>query len=137
MWTLHSKDPVNHWVPLSTVASFKRMRRFLPKPEQGHDLKWLAEAVKEYSSALEVSTESSGEKEGEEIRVRRTAEVVPPKSQFERSVYAVRPPSTLPFVRVWVADGVRRKDFQWMNQKEGIYRFDWNSSLTSMRIPMR
>jgi len=79
------------------------MRRFLPKPEQGHDLKWLAEAVKEFSSALEISTESSGEKEGEEIRVRRTAEVVPPKSQFERSVYAVRPFFHL---SIRVADGV-------------------------------
>jgi len=82
------------------------MRRFLPKPEQGHDLKWLAEAVKEFSSALEISTESSGEKEGEEeIRVRRTAEVVPPKSQFERSVYAVRLP-TFRSCAYGVADGV-------------------------------
>ncbi|KAJ2923356.1 hypothetical protein H1R20_g13739, partial [Candolleomyces eurysporus] len=27
MWTLYSKDP-EHWIPISTIASFKRMREY-------------------------------------------------------------------------------------------------------------
>lgn len=74
MWTLHSKDP-DHWVPLSTVSSFKRMREF-----SAHGNGWLANAIK-LSDFLEV--DESGTK------VRRTTEPQEAKNQLERSVYAV------------------------------------------------
>ena len=76
MWTLHTANP-EHWVPISTVASFKRMREFTPL---GND--WLANALKS-SAALEVDETNT--------KVRRRTEVTEPKGQFERSVYAVRP----------------------------------------------
>ncbi|GJE89046.1 La protein-like protein [Phanerochaete sordida] len=73
MWTLHTANP-EHWVPISTVASFKRMREFTPL---GND--WLANALKS-SASLEVDETNS--------KVRRRTEVTEPKGQFERSVYA-------------------------------------------------
>lgn len=77
MWTLHTANP-EHWVPISTVASFKRMREFSSLGEAG-----LAEALKS-SVALEVDETNS--------KVRRRTEVTEPKGQFERSVYAVSYP---------------------------------------------
>ena len=74
MWTLHTANP-DHWVPVKTVASFKRMREFTSE-----GLDWLVEALRT-SDALEV--DSAGE------NVRRRTEVTEPKGQFERSVYAV------------------------------------------------
>ena len=74
MWTLHTANP-EHWVPISTVASFKRMREFA---ELGHD--WLVDALKT-SASLEVDETRT--------KVRRRTEVTEPKGQFERSVYAV------------------------------------------------
>lgn len=74
MWTLHTANP-EHWVPISTVASFKRMREFSSLGEAG-----LAEALKS-SAALEVDETNT--------KVRRRTEVTEPKGQFERSVYAV------------------------------------------------
>ncbi|KAJ6611771.1 hypothetical protein B0H10DRAFT_2055039 [Mycena sp. CBHHK59/15] len=71
MWTLHTKTP-EHWVPISTVASFKRMRDFVPL---GKD--WVARALREHSTQLEVDAEG--------VNVRRTTEVQEPKDQFERS----------------------------------------------------
>ncbi|KAJ7940923.1 hypothetical protein B0H13DRAFT_2226243 [Mycena leptocephala] len=67
MWTLHTKTP-EHWVPISTVASFKRMRDFSSLGNQWH--------------TIEVDSEG--------VHVRRTTEVQEPKDQFERSVYAVK-----------------------------------------------
>ncbi|KAI0369515.1 hypothetical protein BV20DRAFT_1020563 [Pilatotrama ljubarskyi] len=73
MWTLHTANP-EHWVPIKTVASFKRMREF-----QSLGLDWVVKALK-LSEELEV--DEAGE------NVRRRTEVQPPKGQFERSVYA-------------------------------------------------
>lgn len=75
MWTLHTKTP-EHWVPIATVASFKRMRDFSPL---GKD--WVVRALREQSTQLEVDAEG--------VNVRRKTEVQEPKDQFERSVYAV------------------------------------------------
>jgi lupus La protein len=73
MWGLHTKNE-SHYVPISIVASFKRMREYLPM-----GLPWLVTALRE-STALEV--DEAGE------NVRRRTEVQPPKDVFERSVYA-------------------------------------------------
>lgn len=75
MWTLHSKDP-EHWVPIQTVASFKRMRQF-----SSRGLEWVTNALR-LSDFLEVDETGT--------KVRRTTEPQQPKNQFERSVYAVR-----------------------------------------------
>ncbi|KAG5219774.1 long-chain fatty acid-CoA ligase [Salix suchowensis] len=74
MWTLHTKNP-EHWVPISTVASFKRMREHTAR-----GLDWVVKAVR-LSEELELDAEG--------VNVRRTTEVQEPKDQFERSVYAV------------------------------------------------
>src|ERR1700735_914410 len=74
MWTLYSKDP-EHWIPIQTVASFKRMRQF-----SSHGIEWVANAI-QLSSFLEVDDTGT--------KIRRTTEPQPPKNQFERSVYAV------------------------------------------------
>ncbi|KAG6917135.1 hypothetical protein DXG01_003725 [Tephrocybe rancida] len=73
MWTLYTKDP-EHWVPVETVSSFKRMREFTAK-----GLEWVTAALRT-SEFLEVDAEGK--------RVRRRTEVQEPKGQFERSVYA-------------------------------------------------
>ena len=76
MWTLHTAN-AEHWVPIQTVASFKRMREFQARGDA-----WVADALRQGSTELEV--DAAGE------NVRRRTEVQPPKGQFERSVYAVR-----------------------------------------------
>ncbi|KAI6017863.1 hypothetical protein EDC04DRAFT_470939 [Pisolithus marmoratus] len=73
MWTLHTAN-AEHWVPIKTITSFKRMREFT---EKGHDF---------ILRALRGSTELEVDEKGENIR--RRTEVVPPKGNFERSVYA-------------------------------------------------
>ncbi|PPR05429.1 hypothetical protein CVT26_011307 [Gymnopilus dilepis] len=73
MWTLYSKDP-EHWIPIQTVGSFKRMREF-----SSHGTEWLANAIR-LSTFLEVDETGT--------KVRRTTEPQEPKNQFERSVYA-------------------------------------------------
>ena len=73
MWTLHTANE-EHWVPIATVSSFKRMREFASL-----GLPWIVDALKG-SEDLEV--DGSGEK------VRRRTEVKEPAGQFERSVYA-------------------------------------------------
>jgi lupus La protein len=77
MWTLYSKR-TDHYIPIKTIASFKRMRQYSEYGPQ-----WLVDTLQE-SELLEV--DPSGE------LVRRTTE---PKETtladaFERSVYAVR-----------------------------------------------
>lgn len=74
MWTLHTAN-ADHWVPISTVASFKRMREFASL-----GLPWIVDALRK-SDDLE--TDSTAE------NVRRRTEVKEPAGQFERSVYAV------------------------------------------------
>ncbi|KAF8882863.1 hypothetical protein BD779DRAFT_1663261 [Infundibulicybe gibba] len=73
MWTLYIKDP-DHWVPVETVSSFKRMREFAAFGNE-----WVAKALR-LSEELEV--DEAG------LKVRRRTEVQEPKGQFERSVYA-------------------------------------------------
>ncbi|TFK73087.1 hypothetical protein BDN72DRAFT_855091 [Pluteus cervinus] len=73
MWSLYSKDP-EHWIPIQTVASFKRMREFTSL-----GVEWVAKAL-EQSTELEV--------DGTRTKVRRLTEVKEPKGQFERSIYA-------------------------------------------------
>jgi lupus La protein len=75
MWTLHTANP-EHWVPIATVASFKRMRPF-----QAKGVAWVADALGKSESLLEV--DETGEK------VRRRGEVQEPKGILERSIYAV------------------------------------------------
>lgn len=74
MWTLYSSNP-EHWIPISTVASFKRMREFVTLGPE-----WVTQALK-LSEDLEV--DETG------MKVRRKTEIQEPKGQFERSVYAV------------------------------------------------
>lgn len=74
MWTLHSADS-EHWVPIKTVASFKRMREFQP-----FGMEWIVEALKT-SEELEVDETNT--------KIRRRTEIKEPKGQFERSIYAV------------------------------------------------
>lgn len=64
MWTLHTANP-EHWVPIKTVASFKRMREFQPL-----GLEWVVKAL-QLSEELEV--DAAGE------NVRRKTEVQPPQ----------------------------------------------------------
>ncbi|PPR02286.1 hypothetical protein CVT24_011624 [Panaeolus cyanescens] len=73
MWTLYTKDP-EHWVPLSVVSSFKRMKDYA-----ANGIEWVANAVRK-SDFLEVSEDGT--------KVRRTTEPQEPKNQFERSIYA-------------------------------------------------
>jgi lupus La protein len=69
------KEP-EHWIPIKTVASFKRMRQF-----NSHGLEWVTNAIR-LSDFLQVDETGTN--------VRRITEPQPPKNQFERSVYAVR-----------------------------------------------
>lgn len=75
LWTLHSAN-AEHWVPLATIASFKRMRQFKPK-----GVPWIANVLRERSKLVEI--DPSGTK------IRRPDEIKEPESLLERSVYAV------------------------------------------------
>ena len=74
MWSLHTAND-EHWVPIATIASFKRMRDF-----QLRGVEWVA-GVLRTSVELEVSEDGT--------KVRRRTEVQEPKGAFERSIYAV------------------------------------------------
>ncbi|KLO15596.1 hypothetical protein SCHPADRAFT_902232 [Schizopora paradoxa] len=73
MWTLHTTND-EHWVPIETVASFKRMREY-----KTFGTPWIVEALKT-SDQLEVDESNT--------KLRRRSEVQEPKGQFERSIYA-------------------------------------------------
>ncbi|KAI0297854.1 hypothetical protein B0F90DRAFT_1818951 [Multifurca ochricompacta] len=73
MWSLHTANE-EHWVPIATIASFKRMREFQPR-----SLEWVADVLRT-STELEVSEDGT--------KVRRRTEVQEPKGSFDRSVYA-------------------------------------------------
>lgn len=111
MWTLHTANP-EHWVPVKTVASFKRMREFQALGEE-----WVADALRK-SEELEVDEAGAN--------VRRRTEVQPPKGQFERSIYAVRD------LQCWCAPvgfmGTFRKD---SGRRSPDCRKSWRSSSTS------
>jgi hypothetical protein len=74
MWSLHTAND-EHWVPIATIASFKRMREF-----QLRGVEWVVDVLRT-SVELEVSEDGT--------KVRRHTEVQEPKGAFERSVYAV------------------------------------------------
>jgi len=74
MWTMHTAN-AEHWVPIKTVSSFKRMREYAA---MGHD--WIVKALR---TSEELEVDEAGE------NARRRTEVQPPKGQFERSIYAV------------------------------------------------
>jgi len=76
MWSLHTAND-EHWVPIATVVSFKRMREFQTRGAQ-----WVANVLRT-SGELEVSEDGT--------KVRRRTEVQEPKGAFDRSVYAVCP----------------------------------------------
>ena len=91
MWTLHTAND-EHWVPISTVASFKRMRALqLPTStttpsstttpvKSSIDLPWLASQLRSKSTLVEV--DSSG------TQIRPKKDPSPPVDVFDRSVYA-------------------------------------------------
>ena len=76
-----------HWVPLMTVASFKRMSNF-----SSFKLEWLATVLRS-SKELEVDSEGKN--------IRRRHELHEPTGRFERSIYAVNtiffPPSLVDY----------------------------------------
>jgi lupus La protein len=81
MWGLHTANE-DHWVPISTIASFKRMKEFTSLGVEG-----IAKALRELSQDLEVDDTGT--------QVRRKHEVQEPKDQFQRSIYAVCPARVL------------------------------------------
>ena len=97
MWTLHTAN-ADHWVPIKTVSSFKRMK--------GHAVKGHEFIVR----ALKTSTELEVDDKGENVR--RVTELQKPKDQFARSVYAVRYFFLNPFRGgtngICVLDGIER-----------------------------
>lgn len=115
MWTLHTAN-LEHWVPIKTVASFKRMRDF-----QSQGVEWVVKAL-QLSEELEV--DEAGE------NVRRRTEVQPPKGQFERSIYAV---CVLFNMFLEILRHARRKV---LVQKTPVCRRSWRTSSTSTGRPM-
>ncbi len=75
LFTLTRKDPQG-WVPIATIASFKRMREI----KELLGLEGIAEALRGSKELLEVSEDG--------VNVRRTKELVPVRDAFDRSVYA-------------------------------------------------
>ncbi|KAF8679796.1 the RNA-binding Lupus La protein [Rhizoctonia solani] len=86
MWKLHTQTE-DHWIPIATIASFKRMREFEPKGAE-----WLLSALRSSSSLLEIDETGT--------KARRAHELVEPKDQFERSVYAKGFPDETPDLQV-------------------------------------
>ncbi|CAE6475015.1 unnamed protein product [Rhizoctonia solani] len=86
MWKLHTQTE-DHWIPIATIASFKRMREFEPKGTE-----WLLSALRSSSGLLEIDETGT--------KVRRAQELVQPKDQFERSVYAKGFPDETPDLQV-------------------------------------
>jgi lupus La protein len=110
MWTLHTAN-ADHWVPIKTVSSFKRMREHTAKGPEF------------ILRALKTSTEVEVDDEGENVR--RATELQKPKDQFERSVYAVRSFSQNPF-----RGGTNRTCvFQWDRKGSGrrnrVFNKNW------------
>lgn len=113
MWTLHSKDP-DHWIPISTVSSFKRMREF-----SAHGNEWLVNAIK-LSDFLQVDETGT--------KLRRTTEPQEAKNQLERSVYAVSPDTMFP---------PPLQSAQYLNRKASVMRIRrsnavWKNSSNNM-----
>ena len=113
MWALYTANS-DHWIPIQTLASFKRMKEFNPL-----GVEWIANALSE-SEYLEVDETKT--------KVRRLDEVKEPKGQLERSIYAVRciilPLPCAPFSLIFF-----RKDLEKRSQ---IHRQSWKRTLASM-----
>ncbi|CAE6477632.1 unnamed protein product [Rhizoctonia solani] len=86
MWKLHTQTE-EHWIPIATIASFKRMREFESK---GSD--WLLSVLRTSDGLLEIDETGT--------KVRRAKELSQPKDQFERSVYAKGFPDETPDLQV-------------------------------------
>ncbi|CAE6534780.1 unnamed protein product [Rhizoctonia solani] len=86
MWKLHTQTEA-HWIPIATVASFKRMKEFEPKGAE-----WLLSVLRSSKGLLEIDETGT--------KVRRAKEVVQPKDQFERSVYAKGFPDETPDLQI-------------------------------------
>ncbi|KAJ1300664.1 hypothetical protein OPQ81_002312 [Rhizoctonia solani] len=86
MWKLHTQTE-EHWIPIATVASFKRMREFEPKGTE-----WLLAVLRTSDGLIEVDETGT--------KVRRAKELTQPKDQFERSVYAKGFPDETPELQV-------------------------------------
>ena len=114
MWTLHTAN-AEHWVPVQTVTSFKRMREFQPLGKE-----WIV-------GALRTSEELEVDEAGENIR--RRTEVQPPKGQFERSVYAVR--RRLVYQCGYADDGHAVHGRKGLGRRSLRCRRSWRSSSTS------
>lgn len=84
MWTLHSKND-DHWIPIATLAGFKRMREYNTK----YGIPWIAETLRGSEELLEVDEAGAN--------VRRAIELKPPgMTQFDNSAYAKGFPDEVP-----------------------------------------
>ncbi|KEP49995.1 fungal family LA-motif protein [Rhizoctonia solani 123E] len=86
MWKLHSQSE-DHWIPIATVASFRRMKPFEPKGTE-----WLLSVLRTSDGLIEIDETGT--------KVRRAKELVQPKDQFERSVYAKGFPDETPDLQI-------------------------------------
>lgn len=89
MWGLHTANE-DHWVPIATVASFKRM-----KPFASFGIPWLANALKESSELLEVDEKL------ENCRRKTEPKEISQNDLLDRSIYAVCVP---PFFPLFIAE---------------------------------
>ncbi|KAG8896138.1 hypothetical protein FRC00_006408 [Tulasnella sp. 408] len=84
MWTLHTKND-DHWIPIATLAGFKRMREYNTK----YGIPWIAETLRNSEELLEV--DEAG------VNVRRAIELKPPgMTQYDNSAYAKGFPDEVP-----------------------------------------
>jgi lupus La protein len=77
MWGLHTANE-EHWVPIGTVATFKRMK---PYTHLGNE--WLVGAIREKGEILEV------DEKGEKCRRTTEPKEITQQDLLDRSVYAV------------------------------------------------
>jgi lupus La protein len=81
LWTLVCKSPEG-WVPLETVASFKRMRDYL----QTYGLPFIAQAVRDvHPAAGQEGNEIEVDAEGKQVR--RTKSLEKDTSAWDRTLY--------------------------------------------------
>jgi len=113
MWTLHTANE-EHWVPIKTVSSFKRMREYASK---GHD--WIVKALR---TSEELEVDAAGE------NARRRTEVQPPKGQFERSIYAVSTDQGVGKTHMlmrYITERVWRRDAGYAEEVGGVFWTVW------------
>ncbi|KAG8944465.1 hypothetical protein FRC04_001777 [Tulasnella sp. 424] len=84
MWTIHAKNE-DHWIPIATLAGFKRMREYNTK----YGIPWIAEVLRGSEELLEVDEAGAN--------VRRAIELKPPgMTQYDNSAYAKGFPDEAP-----------------------------------------